>query len=90
MRPVTVALRPEAVRVRAGADAPSGPNAVPATLEQAVYRGFMVHYYLRLADGSPMVAFQQNTGNGATVVLEPGQNVVAEWDAGSNRVVQDA
>jgi putative spermidine/putrescine transport system ATP-binding protein len=86
---VTVALRPEAVRVRADVRVPAGPNAVVATLEQAVYRGFMVHYYLRLADGAPLIAFQQNTGSGIGAMPEPGQAVLAEWDAASNRLVRD-
>ena len=50
--------------------APHGPNAVTATLEQALYRGFMVHYYLRLPGGEPLIAFQQNTGNGVAIGLE--------------------
>jgi putative spermidine/putrescine transport system ATP-binding protein/spermidine/putrescine transport system ATP-binding protein len=92
---ITVALRPEAVRVASGlgnalpGGAP-GANAVAATLEQAVYRGFIVHYYLRLPGGEPLVAFQQHTGNGAALGLTPGQAVLAEWDEASNRVVREA
>jgi putative spermidine/putrescine transport system ATP-binding protein len=87
--PVTIALRPEGVRVSAGSAAPEGPNTVLATLEQAVYRGFMVHYYLRLPGGEPLIAFQQNTGNGIATGLEAGQSVLAAWDEASNRVVRD-
>jgi putative spermidine/putrescine transport system ATP-binding protein/spermidine/putrescine transport system ATP-binding protein len=86
---VTVALRPEALRVAPDTGAPFGPNAVTATLEQAVYRGFMVHYYLRLPAGEPLIAFQQNTGNGMAVGLEPGQAVLASWDEASNHLVRD-
>jgi putative spermidine/putrescine transport system ATP-binding protein len=86
---ITIALRPEALRVRPVAGETHGPNAVAATLEQVVYRGFMVHYYLRLPGGEPLVAFGQNTGNGAAVALEPGQAVLAEWDEASNRVVRE-
>jgi putative spermidine/putrescine transport system ATP-binding protein len=87
--PVTIALRPEAVRVGPHTDAAHGPNAVVATLEQAVYRGFMVHYYLRLPGGDPLIAFQQNTGNGIPTGMDPGQPVLAEWDEASNRLVRD-
>ena len=66
-----------------------GPNAVMAMLEQAVYRGFMVHYYLRLPGGEPLIAFQQNTGDGIGTGLEPGHPVLAEWDATANRIVLD-
>jgi putative spermidine/putrescine transport system ATP-binding protein/spermidine/putrescine transport system ATP-binding protein len=86
---VTVALRPEAVRVSPLNGAAPGANAVAATLEQAVYRGFMVHYYLRLANNEPLIAFEQNSGSGSESVFAPGQFVLAEWDAASNRVVRD-
>jgi putative spermidine/putrescine transport system ATP-binding protein len=85
----TVALRPEAIRVSPGTSPPTRPNAVMATLEQAVYRGFMVHYYMRLPGGEPLIAFQQNTGNGVPVGLDPGLPVLAEWDGTSNRLVRD-
>lgn len=93
---VTIALRPEAVRVLPGQAAAEPaqaageqPNRVVATLEQAVYRGFMVHYYMRLPGGEPLIAFQQNTGNGIGSSLSPGQPVLAEWDEASNRLVRD-
>jgi putative spermidine/putrescine transport system ATP-binding protein len=86
---VTIALRPEAVRVGPDTGAPHGPNAMAATLEQVVYRGFIVHYYLRLAGGEPLIAFQQNTGNAVAIGLEPGQAVLASWDATSNRLVRE-
>jgi ABC-type Fe3+/spermidine/putrescine transport system ATPase subunit len=87
--PVTIALRPEAVRVSVMGNAALGPNAVMATLEQAVYRGFMVHYYLRLPSGEPLIAFAQNTGKGVPMGLDPGQPMLAEWDEASNRLVRD-
>ena len=86
---VTIALRPEAIRVSAAGRAEATGNAVTATLEQAVYRGFMVHYYLRLPGGDSLIAFEQNTGNGVGVSFSPGQAVVAQWDEASNRIVRD-
>ena len=86
---VTVALRPEAVRVaRHGGETPAA-NAVVATLEQAVYRGFMVHYHLRLPGGEPLIAFAQGGSSSAAVALQPGQPVLAAWDEASNRVVRE-
>ncbi len=85
----TIALRPEALRVKAAQGASDRPNQVVATMEQVVYRGFMVHYYMRLTDGEPLVAFQQNTGNGIGASFPAGQAVLAEWDAASNRLVRD-
>ncbi len=86
---VTISFRPEAVRVHPDAGVPPGLNAAVAMLEQAVYRGFMVHYYLRLPGGEPLIAFQQNTGEAAGLALQPGQPVLAEWDASANRLVRD-
>ncbi len=86
---VTIALRPEAVRVKAADGAVERPNHVIATLEQAVYRGFMVHYYMRLPGGEPLIAFQQNTGNAVGASFAAGQAVLAEWDDAGNRLVRD-
>ncbi|HVY17705.1 MAG TPA: ABC transporter ATP-binding protein [Rhodopila sp.] len=82
---VTVALRPEAIRV----SVPNGaatPNQVVATLEQVLYRGFMVHYHMRLPNGTPLVAFEQSP---TTTEIAPGTPVLAAWDEASNRVVAD-
>ena len=87
---VTVALRPEAIRiarVNGEADRSEAPNETVATLEQVVYRGFVTHYYLRLANGDPLVAFDQ-LGAAATA-LSPGDQVRARWSEDSNRVVHD-
>jgi putative spermidine/putrescine transport system ATP-binding protein len=82
----TIALRPEAVRVCGSVNGTQPPNTVRATLEQVLYRGFMVHYHLRLPNGDPLIAFAQNvTGQD----LAPGATVVAAWDEASNRVVTD-
>jgi putative spermidine/putrescine transport system ATP-binding protein/spermidine/putrescine transport system ATP-binding protein len=82
----TIALRPEAIRVRSVNGATPSPNAVVATLEQVLYRGFMVHYHLRLPNGEPLIAFEQN-GTGAD--LKPGSSVLASWEEAGNRVVAD-
>ncbi|WP_428534861.1 ABC transporter ATP-binding protein [Rhodopila sp.] len=86
---ISVALRPEAVRVSPDLGQPAAANAVVATLEQVVYRGFMVHYYLRLPGGDRLIAFQQDGGAGVASGLQAGQAVLAEWDEASNRVVRD-
>lgn len=86
---LTIAVRPESVRVSPHTAGLQGPNAVVATLEQSVYRGFMVHYYMRLPGGEPLVAFQQNTSNGIAVSMDSGQCVLAAWDEASNRVVRN-
>jgi putative spermidine/putrescine transport system ATP-binding protein/spermidine/putrescine transport system ATP-binding protein len=88
-RTVTVALRPEGVHVRAAPSAPDGPNQVVATLEQAVYRGFMIHHHMRLPNGEPLIAYEQNTGRQANESFASGQQVLASWDAASLRLVRE-
>ena len=63
------------------------PNAVTATLEQAVYRGFMGHYYLTSLGGEPLIAFQQNQSQQAGLRYAVGEEVVARWDSASNHVI---
>jgi putative spermidine/putrescine transport system ATP-binding protein/spermidine/putrescine transport system ATP-binding protein len=84
----TVALRPEAIRVAPPGAAGGAPNTAPATVEQIVYRGFVTQIHLRLDNGDPLIAFQQQSdGTGAR--LEPGLRVEAAWDADSNHLVGD-
>ena len=96
--PVTVALRPEAITVEplidplAGDDgdsAPAPPNSVAAVVEQIVYHGFVSHLYLRLPNGEPLIAYQQNQGAAASLSLAPGMRVRARWDEARNHLVRD-
>lgn len=85
---LTISVRPEAVRTRPlseNAEANHGPNKVAATVEQVVYRGYINHYYLRIANGQELIAYEQNrTGRGA---VSPGDRVLAYWDGASNHVL---
>ena len=87
---ITVSVRPEALVLEAdaaGAGAATGPNAVAAQVEQVIYRGFVTHFYLRLADGQELVAYQQNQTRAAASAFRQGDRVVARWDASSNHVI---
>ena len=92
--PVTVALRPEAITVEplavdSGDDAEARPNSVDAVVEQIVYHGFVSHLYLRLPNGEPLIAYQQNQGAAASLSLAPGMRVRARWDEARNHLVRD-
>jgi spermidine/putrescine ABC transporter ATP-binding subunit len=96
--PVTVALRPEAITVEPlidplagddGDNAPAPPNSVAAVVEQIVYHGFVSHLYLRLPNGEPLIAYQQNQGAAASLSLVPGMRVRARWDEARNHLVRD-
>ncbi len=81
---VTVAVRPEAILLEPGSRSDT-PNSVAGVVEQVVYRGFVSHVYVRLANNETLIVFQSN----GPPVPGPGSAVVARWDAASNRVVHD-
>jgi putative spermidine/putrescine transport system ATP-binding protein/spermidine/putrescine transport system ATP-binding protein len=87
---VTVALRPEAVAVApAGAGAEPAPNATAAQIEQVIYHGYMTHLYLRLPNGEPLIAFQQNRAGADGMPLAPGMQVQASWPEDAAQIVRD-
>jgi putative spermidine/putrescine transport system ATP-binding protein len=88
---ITVALRPEAISLEpaAGGDGERTPNMTPATIEQIIYHGFATHLHLRLPNGEPLIAFQQNRAAGAPPAIRPGMLVVARWHRESGQVVRD-
>ncbi len=88
---VIVTVRPEAVTVAplVGEGQTTGANMAVATVEQVVYRGFMLHYYLRLANGEPMVAYRQTQTEGfGNVVSAAGDRVLLSWASDANHVIQ--
>jgi putative spermidine/putrescine transport system ATP-binding protein len=86
---VTIALRPEAVTIGPAGSA-GGPDCVPGTVEQVVYRGFISHTYLRLDNGESLIVFQSNRpGSDSGTQVVPGARVLARWSSTSNRVVRD-
>ncbi len=88
---VVVTVRPEAVSVSPlAADSTESPgNSTTARVEQVVYRGFMLHYYLRLDNGEPMIAYRQTQTEGFTnAVSAAGDRVRLSWTSDSNHVIQ--
>ena len=85
---VTVAVRPEAITLAAGAS--GAPNALPARVTQVIYRGASTHVHLALTDGTELVAVRQNRVGEAAEALEPGREVLACWTSEGNHVVASA
>jgi putative spermidine/putrescine transport system ATP-binding protein/spermidine/putrescine transport system ATP-binding protein len=89
---VTLALRPEAVVLEtatASSAAEPVPNMTPAVVEQIIYHGFATHLHLRLPNGEPLIAFEQNrvaTGHPAICL---GMDVRASWMPESAKIVRD-
>jgi putative spermidine/putrescine transport system ATP-binding protein len=86
---VLVSIRPEAIIIeKAGQDAAAErPNGVTARVDQAVYRGFVSHYYLKTQSGEQIIAFEQNQSQRAGLSYAVGEEVVARWDSSSNHVI---
>lgn len=58
-------------------------------MEQVVYRGFMLHYYLRLENGEPMIAYRQTQTEGFSgAASAAGDRVRVSWVNDSNHVIQ--
>jgi ABC-type Fe3+/spermidine/putrescine transport system ATPase subunit len=89
---VTLALRPEAVIIEtAGASAAADGvlNVTPAVIEQIIYHGFATHLHLRLPNGDPLIAFEQNRGGADQRPIQPGMQVRARWTPESSQVIRD-
>ena len=82
--PVTIAVRPEQVRLtRAGE-----PGALPATIASWVYFGTDTHCHLTLSDGTEVVARLQSQATGDPG-LEKGKAVALRFAPGAVQVLGD-
>ena len=81
---VTLAVRPEQVRLTEAGD----PGALTATVTNFVYFGTDTHYYLTLADGTPIVARVQSPPSGMPGV-ETGAKVGLRFTPGAVQVLED-
>jgi spermidine/putrescine transport system ATP-binding protein len=81
---VSVAIRPEQIRLTA----PAEPGAIPATVEGATYLGTDSHVHLRLSDGTPVVARVQSNPSGDSA-LPTGANVGLRPAPGAVQVLAD-
>ncbi|MEH6775208.1 MAG: TOBE domain-containing protein, partial [Cereibacter changlensis] len=79
---VTVAVRPEQVRIVAATEA----DALPATITDLVYFGTDTHCHMALADGSEVVARLQSSVSGEAG-LERGGRVGLRFAPGAAQVL---
>lgn len=80
--PVTVAVRPEQVRIVDAGD----EGALPATIRNLVYFGTDTHCHLEIADGSEVVARLQSLATGEAA-LESGAKVGLRFNPGAAQVL---
>ena len=81
---VTLAVRPEQVRITAADEA----GALPATITNLVYFGTDTHCHMEIADGSEVVARLQSPASGETG-LERGARVGLRFNAGAAQILGD-
>jgi ABC-type Fe3+/spermidine/putrescine transport system ATPase subunit len=85
---VMVSIRPEAIVVeRVGQSSSQRVNSVTARVDQAIYRGFVSHYYLKTPSGGQIIVFEQNQSQQAGLRYAVGEEVVARWESPSNHVI---
>jgi len=89
--PITVAVRPEGLRLAAAGPSPNGAaNAAAVRVEQVVYRGALTHLYLRRPGGQEIIAVRPTTeAHIAGRMPAPEDEIVVSWAAGANRIVRD-
>jgi len=62
-------------------------HSVAARVDQAIYRGFVSHYYLKTSGGEQIIVFEQNQSQQAGLRYTVGEEVVARWGSPSNHVI---
>ena len=85
---VMVSIRPEAIVVEKPVqETAARANSVAARVDQAIYRGFVSHYYLKTRSGEQIIVFEQNQSQHAGLRYAVGDEVVARWESPSNHVI---
>jgi putative spermidine/putrescine transport system ATP-binding protein len=87
---LTVAVRPEMVRLNSPDEDTDMPNRFVTTIEQVIYRGLNTHILLSRTGGEPLsVICQNNDGGGLPSGIVPGARIAAWWPSERNRVVTE-
>ncbi len=89
-RPVTVAIRPEKIRLLP--QAPSGlTNSFPVRVEEVIYVGTETHFQVRLEEGSLLMVRQQNVVSAADPSAYYGgqDRVLVSWPPESTLILLD-
>ncbi|WP_092177204.1 ABC transporter ATP-binding protein [Bosea sp. OK403] len=83
-----IAVRPESVRIAPAKSEDAAPNQSRMIVEQVVYHGVNTHFYLRRANGEPLIAVRQNdVADDAVAPITAGSEVLASWAADRNRLL---
>jgi ABC-type Fe3+/spermidine/putrescine transport system ATPase subunit len=86
--PVAIAVRPERIRLTAGAPGAAGANAFPGTVEECIFRGPTRRYRVRLPHGR--VWSVDEAAAGRPVALPVGAAVWVKWEPADCLAIPDA
>ncbi len=64
-------------------------NTTQATIEQIIYHGFATHLHLRMPNGEPLIAFEQNRASGVQPAIRPDMQAYPRWNTESGQFVRD-
>ena len=79
---VTLAIRPEKIKLEANSRVVSDLSHIPALIEEAIYIGTDTRYTVRIADQQPVVIRVQNVGNDVVSnrPFQRGEQVYLSWN----------
>jgi spermidine/putrescine transport system ATP-binding protein len=81
-------VRPEKLTlVPAGADVPSGANALRGRVEIASFLGTAIQYVVHTAGGQEFTAVEQNRLGAEPDSIGPGREVTVAWDPAHSIIV---
>lgn len=88
-QPLVVTVRPEAIRLTPlTSESPLNDcNVTAAEVTQVIYRGFMLHYNLKLPGGETFIVWRQTQGGEDSALFCTGDRVCAQWTRESNHVL---
>jgi spermidine/putrescine transport system ATP-binding protein len=86
---VSIALRPEKVRIRRPADADGLDNHFVGTVREMLYMGDVTVYRVQTEGGGAIEALLANSASGVTPFFEIGDRVEVGWSAGAGHVLAD-
>ena len=88
-RPATVALRPEKIRIGAGAPADTPDNHYRGTVSDLLYMGDVTVYKVDTPGGQKIEALLANSASGRTKFFEVGDAVEMSWPVAAGHFIPE-
>jgi len=88
-RPGTIALRPEKIRIDAGAPAGTPDNHYRGTVQELLYMGDVTVYKVGMPGGAQIEALLANSQSGRARFFEVGDAVEVSWAVGAGHFIAE-